>query len=211
MGFFSRYFLRGATADPRCARSGKTRIGIAGCGPSVGVTHFSIMTACYAVSVLRRRTALLEWNQSGDFARLQEVYGKKNVMDSTGKTFNILDIYFFREAGREQLRECLERDFCMVIIDFGVFREDIRDDFLQCDRRFLVCSASEWQLPGFAAFLSGNKEQGCRYEYFSAFGKRENTGMAERFLKVSIRQIPLSLDAFVITGESLSFFGKFLK
>ena len=211
MGFFSRYFLRGATADPLCALSGKTRIGIAGCGPSVGVTHFSIMTACYAVSVLRRRTALLEWNQSGDFARLQEVYGKKNVMDSTGKTFNILDIYFFREAGREQLRECLERGFSVIIIDFGVFSENMRDDFRRCDRRFLVCSATEWQIPELAAFLSGKRERGYRCEYFAAFGKREYGEMAERFLKVRIRYIPFSPDAFVITGESLGFFGKFLK
>ena len=54
-------------------------IGIAGSGPSVGVTHFSLMTAAYLSGVLCRRTAVLEQNESGSFAQLEKIFrtGKK--------------------------------------------------------------------------------------------------------------------------------------
>ena len=49
-------------------------IGIAGSGPSVGVTHFSLMTAAYLSGVLCRRTAVLEQNESGSFAQLEKIF-----------------------------------------------------------------------------------------------------------------------------------------
>ena len=42
--------------------------------PSVGVTHFSLMTAAYLSRVLCRRTAVLEQNESGSFAQLEKIF-----------------------------------------------------------------------------------------------------------------------------------------
>ena len=69
-------------------------IGIAGSGPSVGVTHFSLMTAAYLSGVLCRRTAVLEQNESGSFAQLEKIFrtGKrreKPVIDGAGQPFEI--------------------------------------------------------------------------------------------------------------------------
>ena len=48
-------------------------IGIVGTGHSVGCTHFSIMLLNYLAGYLRRNAALLEFNPSGDMARLEEI------------------------------------------------------------------------------------------------------------------------------------------
>lgn len=73
-------------------------IGIAGSGPSVGVTHFSLMTAAYLSGVLCRRTAVLEQNESGSFAQLEKIFrtGKrreKPVIDGAGQPFEIRGIF----------------------------------------------------------------------------------------------------------------------
>ena len=82
-------------------------IGIAGSGPSVGVTHFSLMTAAYLSGVLCRRTAVLEQNESGSFAQLEKIFrtGKrreKPVIDGAGQPFEIRGIFFYQKAERAE-------------------------------------------------------------------------------------------------------------
>lgn len=198
------YFLPGVPDSPQM-------IGVAGSGPSVGVTHFSVSLAAYLSGVLSRRTALLEWNDSGDFARMEKVCAKKVVTDSGVNSFNISDIVCFKEAGRRQAVSCLESGFDAIVIDFGVFRAGIRDDFFLCGRRFLVGSVCEWQLPGLADFVEKQGARHRRCEYFSVFGDQETLNLAERFLGIQIRKIPISEQAFIVTGDSLVFMERFLK
>lgn len=47
-------------------------IGLIGAGPAVGVTHTAVMMAGYLTGICRRRCAVLEWNGSGTFDRLEE-------------------------------------------------------------------------------------------------------------------------------------------
>ena len=82
-------------------------IGIAGSGPSVGVTHFSLMTAAYLSGVLCRRTAVLEQNESGSFAQLEKIFRtgkrrKKPVIDGAGQPFEIRGIFFYQKAERAE-------------------------------------------------------------------------------------------------------------
>ena len=186
-------------------------IGVAGSGRSVGVTHFAVLTANYLYGVLGQKTAVLEWNESGDFARMETVWAKKTVTFSKEKTFNVMGISYYKEAGKEELLDCTSRGFDAVVLDFGIYREAILEEFLRCGRKFLVGSASSWQLAGLTGLLSenGNRQKG--WEYFISFGSREMIEMTERYLKVPFRQIPLSQDAFSISGEHLAFYGKFLK
>lgn len=191
---------------------GKTeRIGIAGSGPSVGVTHFSILTAGYLAGVLKKKTAVLEWNGSGDFSLLEEVRAEKTVTNREQKTFNILGISFYKEAGAASLIDCGDQKFDAAVVDFGRYQESIREEFLRCDRRFLVCSASDWQLPQASALIVEEAGRRNRWEYFSAFGGEEALRMMERYLGIRIRRIPFSRDAFVINSDLMVFFGRFLK
>ena len=157
-------------------------IGIAGSGPSVGVTHFSLMTAAYLSGVLCRRTAVLEQNESGSFAQLGKIF-------RTGK----------------------RREKPVIDGDFGALTQKNQDAFFRCSRCFLVGSVSGWQLADFAA-LAAEKQKWKKWcEYFVSFGEEEAVKMAEQYLDIRIRRIPLQKNALMVTGESMTFFGKFLR
>ena len=47
--------------------------------------------------------------------------------------------------------------------------------------------------------------------YFVSFGEEEAVKMAEQYLDIRIRRIPLQKNALMVTGESMTFFGKFLQ
>ena len=76
-------------------------IGVAGSSPGVGVTHFSIMIASYLSGVLGKRTALLEENKSGDFARLFEILSERSALKQEKGSCSVLEISFMKEAGPE--------------------------------------------------------------------------------------------------------------
>ena len=126
-------------------------IGIAGSGPSVGVTHFSLMTAAYLSGVLCRRTAVLEQNESGSFAQLEKIFrtGKrreKPVIDGAGQPFEIRGIFFYQKVERAEWYDCSERGMEAMVIDFGALTQKNQDAFFRCSRCFLVGSVSGWQL-----------------------------------------------------------------
>ena len=169
-------------------------IGIAGSGPSVGVTHFSLMTAAYLSGVLCRRTAVLEQNENG-----------------AGQPFEIRGIFFYQKAERAEWYDCSERGMEAMVIDFGALTQKNQDAFFRCSRCFLVGSVSGWQLADFAA-LAAEKQKWKKWcEYFVSFGEEEAVKMAEQYLDIRIRRIPLQKNALMVTGESMTFFGKFLR
>lgn len=153
-------------------------IGIAGSGPSVGVTHFSLMTAAYLSGVLCRRTAVLEQNESGSFAQLEKIFrtGKrreKPVIDGAGQPFEIRGIFFYQKVERAEWYDCSERGMEAMVIDFGALTQKNQDAFFRCSRCFLVGSVSGWQLADFAA-LAAEKQKWKKWcEYFVSFGEEE--------------------------------------
>lgn len=191
-------------------------IGIAGSGTSVGVTHFALMTAAYLSGVMRLRTAVLEQNGSGAFAQLEKICqtkkrGENLVMGQEEKPFKIMEVFFYKEAGTEERYECLKQGVEVAVMDFGVLTEKNRDAFFQCRRRFLVGSASGWQLAEFADLVAEKQKWLAGCELFIAFGEEETIKMAERYLNIRVRRIPLQRDALIVTGETMAFFGKFLQ
>ncbi len=98
-----------------------------------------------------------------------------------------------------------------MVIDFGALTQKNQDAFFRCSRCFLVGSASGWQLADFAALASEKQKWKKWCEYFVSFGEEEAVKMAEQYLDIRIRRIPLQKNALMVTGESMTFFGKFLR
>lgn len=183
-------------------------IGIAGSGPCTGVTHFSILTGNYLAGVEHRKIAILEWNDSGDFERIQEIYSKKSVTNHHGQTFTICGVCYCKNADRNDLMECERQKYDAVVLDFGAYGDRVEDEFMRCDRRFFLGSFSEWQLGAFAELISLRHAGG--WEYFTVFGNEDAADMMRRCLNVRAERIPWLPDAFTITGEAMAFFGRFL-
>ncbi len=191
-------------------------IGIAGSGPSVGVTHFSLMTASYISGVLGRKTAVLEQNESGSILQLKKIFktekrNKKAVIESLMQPFEIKGIFFYEKADGTEVYDCSERGIETAVIDFGTLTEKNEDAFFRCSRRFLIGSVSEWQLADFAELVAEKPKWKKWCEYFVSFGEEKAKSMTEQYLDIRIRRIPLQQNALIVTGESMAFFGKFLR
>ena len=182
----------------------------AGSSPGVGVTHFTVLLGNYMTGVMGRKTAVLEWNTSGAFGEIQEIYSTRTVTNRQDQTFITYGVSYYKNAGRKELLECQLR-FDTVILDFGTYNGKVEEELLRCDRKFFLGSFSEWRLRVFSEHISDKRVRDCGWEYFAAFGNKETAGMIKRFLKVQVSLIPWLPDAFVITGEAMAFFERLLK
>ena len=131
-------------------------IGIAGSNVGVGCTHFSIMLANYLTGYLRRKAILLEFNESGDFERLEQVCtgqtGRKNP-------YRILDADYYKHAGPENIKEVLLEGYDDILIDFGSVKDGEHESYWRCDKKFLVGSLTEWQQEKFPGIRDGEKSE----------------------------------------------------
>ena len=186
----------------------KTRlIGVGGTGPCVGCTHFSIMLLNDLAGFRRRKAALLEWNCSDDFEKLERVCTGKN---RTEKPFRILDADYYKAAGATELAAALERNYDDILIDFGVLSGDRISEFLRCEKQFVIGSLSEWQEEAFRKFVREHGPEKKSWEYLAVFGSEESRKEFMRRPGAAVKRIPSSVDAFTVTKECSMFFEKLI-
>lgn len=185
-------------------------IGIAGSGHGVGTTHFAILTANYMSGVRGKRTAVLEWNESGAFEQMEQVCAKKAVLKPAKDSFRVFEVSYLKSAGKKELLGCISCGFEAVVIDFGNNWRIAEVELLHCDHKFLIGSFCEWQAGAFAKLAVERRGKSGGWDYFYAFGCEAAAKEMRRRLRVTIRRIPDSRDAFLITGELLAFFEGFL-
>ena len=130
-------------------------IGVCGAGKGTGVTHFCIMAASYLSGVPRKKTALLEWNCSKDFAAMEKIC-KGRI--SQIEFFSILDVDYYKQSCGTVLADCLEKEYEYIIIDFGVLTKDNREDFVRCRRKLVIGSCIEWRLGAFMEILTNGRK-----------------------------------------------------
>lgn len=181
-------------------------IGIIGTGRGVGVTHFTVMTAGYLGGVLRKKCAVLEWNSHGDFRNMRKLCGKERDQDGC---YQILEADYYERAGIDTLLLCKKSGYQAVIVDYGAVKEGNLEEFLRCDRQFVLGSLSEWQMEAFLEFEGKGKKAEKGWKTLVSFGSEEARRNAEKRLKIPISRIPVSVDAFAVTGEVIGFYQQF--
>ncbi|GLC83246.1 hypothetical protein [Lacrimispora brassicae] len=181
-------------------------IGIIGTGRGVGVTHFTVMTAGYLGGVLRKKCAVLEWNSHGDFRNMRKLCGKERAQAGC---YQILEADYYERAGIDTLLLCKKSGYQAVIVDYGAVKEGNLEEFLRCDRQFVLGSLSEWQMEAFLEFEGKGKKVEKGWKTLVSFGSEEARRNAEKRLKIPISRIPVSVDAFAVTGEVIGFYQQF--
>lgn len=179
-------------------------IGIGGVSQGVGCTHFAVMMLNYLAGYQRRKAALLEWNDSGDFEKLEKVCTGK-IREGTG--FRVLDGDFYKTVDAEMLAGVLQSNYQDILIDFGVLEKQRFPDFLRCEKQFVLGSFSEWQESEFREFVRRNEGRKKDWNYLAAFGSEETRREFMRRPGVFVLRIPFSADAFSVTKECARFFG----
>lgn len=182
-------------------------IGIGGTGDHVGCTHFAIMMLNYLAGFRRRKAALLEWNHSGDFEKIEIVCtGKKRE----GKPYRVLEADYYKAAGPKELAEVLKKQYNDILIDFGKLEEEQLAEFLRCEKQFVIGSFSEWQESRFREFVRENETEKKSWNYLAVFGSEETRKEFMRRPGIFTRRIPFSADAFSVTKECGQFFEKLI-
>ncbi len=181
-------------------------IGIIGTGRGVGVTHFTVMTAGFISGVLRKRCAVLEWNSHGDFLNMRRVCTKDKGTDGF---FRILEADYYEKAGIDTLLLCKKSGYQDLIVDYGTIKEGNLEEFLRCERQFVLGSLSEWQMKAFLEFEGRERKAEKSWDTLIAFGSEQARKNMEKRLGFPVGRIPVSVDAFVVTSNIIDFYQRY--
>lgn len=161
------------------------------------------MTAAnYMTSVLGRKTAALEWNRHGDFVAMEELCMGRNCGTDC---FKMMGVDYYPCVVLERLIACKDDGYQEVIVDFGTVQEISLKEFLRCDKRWILGALSEWQLSAFMEFVGtvGKTYKSC--DYLAAFGSEEARRELNKKFNFTVRRIPISVDAFTLDRQIISF------
>jgi len=159
--------------------------------------------ANYLTGACHKKTAVLEWNNHGDFEKMKKICIKK----TENKTpFRILAADYYAAADAGVWMDCMNRGYNRVILDCGEAAENRLYDCARCDRVVVVGSLTEWQLTGFLEFLEQEGKPDTSWIYTAVFGSDQARKQLEKRFCRKILKIPLSVDAFTISRADMYFF-----
>ncbi len=178
-------------------------IGVTGAGRGVGTTHFCVLAANYLCSVRGQRTAVLEWNDHGDFARFGSVCTGLSAEESR---YRIQDVDFYPRAAAGTLAGCIHMGYQKILIDFGRLSARSGNELLRCHKVFVMVSFSEWQNEGFrkpGAWEESAQKNG--WQCLASFGSEESRIRWNKRRVPAVRRLPFSADPFTVTEAETEF------
>ena len=161
-------------------------IGIVGVCRGTGATHLAVQMANCLVSWMQRRTAVIEWNPHGDFASAEVLMRADEHKRSGQKT-----------------EEIFRRGYSLLEVDYykegnprilagcmeGLY-DDIIIDFGQMRREIRL---------------------GNGWIYAAAFGGEDTRRKIEQRFGISLKRIPLSVDAYAVDRRVKDWLERILK
>lgn len=103
----------------------------------LGTTHIALTLANYLCSKVGMKTAYIEFNTTNQISALCKTQGTQ--------VFSYKGIDFFPRVSVTSLLEILNYDYQYFVIDMGVLNTYTIQEFLRCDKQFLVCSPGKWR------------------------------------------------------------------
>lgn len=167
----------------------------------MGVTHLALLAANYLQGVQGKKTAVLEWNDHGDFNRLGKIC--TGQMHNTS-CYRIQHVDYYPQAEGGRLMECMAAGYQEILIDFGSVEKQVFIELTRCSVVWLIVSFSEWQMDAFWE-IAGSKDHAGKesWQFLAAFGSEESRKQWNKRHKPKILRIPFSADAFTITRDML--------
>ncbi|MCI9147010.1 MAG: hypothetical protein HFG73_01910 [Hungatella sp.] len=165
----------------------------------MGVTHLALLAANYLRGAEGKKTAVLEWNNHGDFGRLGRM--------CTGQLrdiscYRIQDVDYYPQADGSRLVECLKAGYQEILIDFGSIEEQVYIELTRCGVVWIVMSFSEWQMEAFKEIAESKEEaKSVSWQFLTVFGSEESRREWNKRQNPKILRIPFSADAFTVTRE----------
>ena len=108
------------------------------------MTHLCVLMANYLTGAGQRRTAVIEWNDHGDFRRMEKVCARReNVTgEKEENVFKALGVTYFCRGNADTLAGCMNGPYDDIIIDFGEAAPASRAEWLRCQVRICLLYTS---------------------------------------------------------------------
>ncbi len=177
-------------------------LGVAGTHRGAGVTHLAVWLANWLTGVCHERTAVLEWNCHGDFARMARACRAKG---EPGGAWKLLGTDYYAEAKAEVLAACIRSGYKRILIDYGEVTKEGIQEWVRCDKKIIVAALSEWQMEHFFDITARLQVQEADWKYAAVFGSEEMRMSIVNEMRIPIFRIPFSCDAFNITRKDMDF------
>lgn len=125
---------------------GTVKIGITGVENRTGTTHASIQSALYFARK-GYRTACVELKREKTSALVTFATDEESAMPGG---FSYQKVDFFPQASKEELYQILGGQYKYIVIDFGMLKEDSREDLFRTDLQVITMGASLWDFRSFS-------------------------------------------------------------
>ncbi|MCI8669340.1 MAG: hypothetical protein HFI34_07460 [Lachnospiraceae bacterium] len=183
------------------------KIMILGTELGVGVTHFSILLASYYVFILGKKVCIADLSETNDYRYMEQIYHGDNLFDTSDYIYPIKKIDFLIPAGkpdrRKLIQTALTHSHDIIIFDNGTKSDDIQQDMIMCDRKYIIGNCSLWKVLDFEKQIS-RLTNIYAYQYLYTFGQIENTEAIRRKYGIKFWQIPYTDSPFRIEKKQLS-------
>lgn len=157
-----------------------TVIGVTGAQEHVGTTHQALLIAHY-LGGLGYRVAVVEdaTQKNFTFATIASGEGKqyqKNYMSTTVtdreerqyvELFTNKGVDYYPEFSMENISALNKKGYNFIVVDFGVFGENMLTEFVRCSLHVVVTGAKVWETPHLDNIFEriGDQEQLKTYNY----------------------------------------------
>ena len=167
----------------------------------------AVWLANYFTAARGQRTAVLEWNDHGDFEHMEQICTGRA---DPGKIFRVMKVDYFKQAGMKELIYCRGKQYQQIIIDFGQMTPERFLEWERSDQKLLLVSLSEWCLEACLEFFQ-EKRKVCKKGWHCAvvFGSDETRRQLCKKTGLEIGRIPFSVDAFAIDRKAMKYLEQF--
>lgn len=151
-------------------------IGFAGTQRRVGTTHQAIMAA-HMLKKNGYKVAIVELKESRNksFESLATCF---NIFH-TGTSFTHEGVDYYKEFEMNQVGFIYSKKYNFIIIDFGIYRNIIKNDLAKCAHQIIVSAFGPWEKDVFNRFLEDVEKEGSG-ENFNYLLQSPGNGYGQR-------------------------------
>lgn len=189
---------KGKTKETIFIRTGKClTTGILSLSPGSGGMHLGLMLANYLTSKKRLKGAVVV-SSPDVLSALWNTAGEEEPV--------IQGVRFFLYE-QSEIAGIMNQGFQFVIFVFNGRKEGHWEEFLRCQRCFVVENFSEWRQEQLTGFVENNRKFSGfgQWRFFYVFGPKDYVKEIAGRTGVSIEKIPWNQDAFSVLRESFTF------
>ena len=173
-------------------------IGIASIEYTADSLMVSILIANYLNEITGKNIALLDYSNRTELEQMQKTMSFY-IEKQEEEYFLLQGVRYYKQASVTYIESCFVEGYDILVLHFGYMTEDMRREFLRCNKKYVVGNALPWQWEVWEVWKS----------FFRERGKKQITalllaGKAEELEQGIFQQVvvlPVVKDIFLPKGE----------